>query len=189
MMKDVYGSMLPGSYKMSSKTEAVIEHVEDIIAGGDKVILFTKFRTCAQMIADDIYRQLNVPVVLYTGAENEEARIANIDRFRNTQTTNVLVGTEAMAEGLNLSEARYVINIDQPDTLAIKTQRIGRIRRVSSTFNTAIVYDMITLSDGKITSKDEERLKNIEDNGNVTDALVSIDEAQRQALVAAMKTG
>ena len=46
---------------------------------------------------------------------------------------------------------------------------------------------MITKSTEKAHSKDEERLENIIKNGNVTDALVSIDEAQRQALVNAMK--
>ena len=83
--------------------------------------------------------------------------------------------------------ARYVINIDQPDTFAIKTQRIGRVRRVGSKYNNVIVYDMITESTEKAKSKDEERLENIANNMDLTDALVSIDEAQRQALITVMK--
>ena len=94
-----------------------------------------------------------------------------------------------MAEGLNLQCAKYVINIDQPDTLAIKTQRIGRARRAGSKFSNVIVYDMITSSTDKAHSKDEERLQNIVNNQDLTDALVSIDEAQRKALIEAMKEG
>lgn len=189
MMKDTFGKLVPTSYKMSSKTEAILDSVEDITTNGDKVILFTKFRTCAEMIAKDIEKELKEPVLLYTGAENDAQRDIAIDFFKNTTTYNVLIGTEAMAEGLNLQCAKYVINIDQPDTLAIKTQRIGRARRAGSQFSNVIVYDMITSSTDKAHSKDEERLQNIVNNQDLTDALVSIDEAQRKALIEAMKEG
>lgn len=46
---------------------------------------------------------------------------------------------------------------------------------------------MITSSTDKAKSKDEERLENISKNQDLTDALVSIDEAQRQSLISAMK--
>lgn len=46
---------------------------------------------------------------------------------------------------------------------------------------------MITNSLANAKSKDEERLDNIEKNKDVSDALVSIDESQRQALINSMK--
>lgn len=46
---------------------------------------------------------------------------------------------------------------------------------------------MITNSTGKANSKDEERLQNILNNQDLTDALISIDEAQRKALIDAMR--
>ena len=186
MMKDTFGKLVPSTYKMSNKTESIIDLVEDIVSSGDKVILFTKFRTCAQMIANDIQRELKENVLLYTGAENDVQRDMAIDYFKNTSTYNILLATEAGAEGLNLQVAKYLINIDQPDTLAIKTQRIGRVRRVGSQFANVVVYDMITSSTAKANSKDEERLQNILNNQDLTDALVSIDEAQRVALINAM---
>ena len=99
MMRDVYGKLIPSSYKMSDKTESIIDKVEDILASGDKVILFTKFRTCAQMISEDIHKQLKENVLLYTGMENDQQRDMAVDYFKNTTTYNVLIGTEAMAEG------------------------------------------------------------------------------------------
>ena len=92
-----------------------------------------------------------------------------------------------MAEGLNLQVAKYVINIDQPDTYAIKTQRIGRARRASSQFDNIVVYDMITSSSNNAKSKDEERLENIENNKDLSDALISLDDSQSIALQNAMK--
>jgi SNF2 family DNA or RNA helicase len=188
MMRDTFGQFVPASYKMSDKTECILDTVQDIVDAGDKVILFTKFRTCASMIADDIQKILKENVLLYTGAEDDAARDMAVDYFKNTTTYNILIGTEAMAEGLNLQCARYVINIDQPDTLAIKTQRIGRARRAGSAFDNVVVYDMITNSTPQARSKDEERIENIAKNADLTDALVSIDEAQRQALINAMSS-
>lgn len=187
MMKQEFGSHVPKSYKGSNKIESIIDLVEDIVSVDDKVILFTKFRTCANLVAEDIKQQLKQNVLLYTGGEDDEARENAIHYFKNSTSYNILIGTEAMAEGLNLQCAKYVINIDQPDTFAIKVQRIGRARRTGSAFDNIIVYDMITKSSGDVRSKDEERLENIVKNQNVTDALVSIDEAQRKYLIEAMK--
>jgi hypothetical protein len=46
---------------------------------------------------------------------------------------------------------------------------------------------MITANGVNAKSKDEERLDNIEKNKDLSDALISIDESQRQALIQAMK--
>ena len=45
---------------------------------------------------------------------------------------------------------------------------------------------MITESTNTVRSKDEERLENINKNQDLTDALISIDDAQRKALINAM---
>jgi len=187
IMHDHFGSMIPANYKMSSKTETIIDLVEDIIEEGNKVILFSKFRTSVIMIADDLKNKLKCNVLLYTGSENGDVRDEAINLFNTSQDHNVLLGTEAMAEGLNLQVAKYVINIDQPDTYAIKTQRIGRARRASSQFDNIVVYDMITLSGTNAKSKDEERLENIENNKDLSDALISLDDSQSIALQNAMK--
>lgn len=187
MMQTMFMPLVPSTYKMSTKTEAIIEQIEDIIDDGDKAILFTKFRTCAVMMANDITKALKVKTLLYTGAENEKQREDALNSFWNDPDCNILIGTEALAEGVNLQVAKYVINIDQPDTHAIKVQRIGRARRTGSQHANVIVYDMITEGTTRVNSKDEERLENIEKNKDLTDALVSIDDAQRKALINAMK--
>jgi len=187
MMRDKYGAEVPKSYKSSDKMESILDLVEDITQEGSKVIIFSKFRTSACLAAQDINDNLKVPVLMYTGTENQETRDDNIALFEQSVDHNVLIGTDAMAEGLNLQIAKYIINIDQPDTYAIKDQRSGRIRRVGSKFNNVIMYDMITNSLANAKSKDEERLDNIEKNKDVSDALVSIDESQRQALINSMK--
>ena len=188
MFKEGFGAVIPKSYKGSDKSESIVDLVEDIVDSGNKVILFSKFRTTVVLLANDIQNKLKQNVLLYTGSEDGEIRDNNIDLFNNSSDYNILLGTDALAEGVNLQVAKYVINIDQPDTYAIKTQRIGRVRRVSSKFNNVIVYDMITEDGASVRSKDVERLENIEKNKDLTDALVNIDESQRQALIKAQKS-
>ena len=187
MMRKKYGVEVPSSYKMSSKMESTVDIVEDIIREGNKVIIFSKFRTSACLIAQYIYDTLKIPVLMYTGDENQNIRDNNIALFKTSTDHNVLVGTDAMAEGLNLQIAKYIINIDQPDFYAIKMQRIGRVRRTGSHFNNVTIYDMITADGLNVKSQDINRLENIEKTKDVSDAIVSIDEAQRQALLNAMK--
>jgi superfamily II DNA/RNA helicase len=136
---------------------------------------------------EDIKKNLKENVLLYTGSENEEERIIAKKLFTDTLDHNILIGTDAMSESLNLQVAKYVINIDQPDTCAIKVQRLGRVRRAGSTFKDVVIYDMITEDSGDIKSKDEERLKNIQKNQDLSGALIDIDESQRIALINAMK--
>lgn len=183
-MQQQFGALIPASYKMSNKTEAILDTVQEIMEIDEKVIIFTKFKTSAIMISNDIKKALKENVLLYTGQENDDAREYALQTFLNSTDHNILIGTEALAEGVNLQKAKYVINLDQPDTLAIKVQRIGRVRRVGSKYNNVVVYDMITKD-----SKDTERLENIERNGNLEDALITINVAQREALLKAMEEG
>ena len=188
-MREKYGVEIPKNYKMSDKMESTIDIVEDIIQSGNKVIIFSKFRTSANLIGEYINKKFKIPILMYTGTENQDVRDENVRLFNESENHPVLIGTDAMSAGLNLQVAKFVINLDQPDTFAIKTQRIGRARRAGSQFDNVIVYDMITSNFDNIRSKDEERLENIEKNKDVSDALVSIDSSQRQALINAMKEG
>lgn len=186
-MREKYSPLIPASYKMSSKMENMIDLVETIIEGGNKVIIFSKFRTSAVLAAQDIQRVLKYPVLMYTGTENDDMRNNAIDLFCKTNSHNILIGTDAMAESLNLQVAHYEIMIDQPDTWAIKKQRIGRARRAGSQFDHVTVYDLITANGVNAKSKDEERLEKIEKDKNLTGALIELDESQKQAMIAEMK--
>ena len=45
-----YGILVPKNYKGSSKTEALLELVEDIVSAGEKVIIFSKFSRAVRLI-------------------------------------------------------------------------------------------------------------------------------------------
>ena len=159
---------IPENYKRSPKTEATLDKIEEIINAEGKVIVFTHFRTSAVLLAEEIKDNLKANVLMYTGVESEEIRDQNINLFWNSEEHNILIGTEAMAEGLNLQCANYIINYEQADTYAQKNQRTGRIQRIGSQYSHASVYDMIT-----DTSLDEIKMNKIEKDKQLSAALVT----------------
>ena len=88
-----------------------------------------------------------------------------------------IVGTDAMAEGLNLQIANTVINIDLPFNQAIYNQRIGRVRRAGSNHNTAFVYNLLTKD-----SIDINLYNKIKETQNAFDSFVSVNKAQSDLL-------
>lgn len=174
-----FAESVPEKTPASPKTEAILDLVADINESGDKVILFSKFVTTCKYYADLLDKK-KINVLMYTGLEDDEERIENIKIFRSSDDFNVLIGSDAMAEGLNLAEARHVINIDLPDTYAIYTQRFGRARRVSSKFANVVVHNILTEG-----SCDEDKFNRLKENKDLDGALVAVNDAQRQALIQA----
>lgn len=160
-------SKIPKTYKTSNKNEATIDLIDDIISSGEKVIIFTNFLKPALILKEEIEKKLKTTVLMYTGNENDKVREENKRKFMTTNEYNILMGNEAMSEGLNLQKAKCIINYEQADTYADKNQRMGRIRRVGSNHNTVIVYDMITEN-----SFDEIRLQKIEKDRILAESLV-----------------
>ena len=196
LMKNILGKNVSEDTPISNKGEQLLNLVEDIVEARHKVIIFSKLKQCAKLIADDIESQLNYNVLCYTGDEKEQVRNDNVELFKTNPDYPILIGTEAMAEGLNLQVAKYVINYDQPDSSAIKTQRIGRVRRDGSEHASIIVYDLITKLGDTVQddsesvstmSKDEERLANVKATQNLTDTLVTLTDMQRRELISAME--
>lgn len=176
-MLNGFSKFVSKKYKMSPKTEAIINEVKEILDNDEKIILFSKFATICRYMSDVLSRELKENVLLYTGKQNSRQRTRNVDLFRTRDDYNILIGSDAMAEGLNLAEARHIINIDLPDTYAIYQQRVGRARRVSSTYSNVVVHNCLT-----DRSVDISKFDNLDNNKDLDGALVGVDQAQSEAL-------
>lgn len=159
-------SMLPKDYTKSAKTEAIIDMVSEIVDSGEKVVIFCHWASPARMLKSHFDRLDNANAVMYTGAENQEERDRNVYAFRNDPSVNIIIGTEAMAEGLNLQVCPFLINYEQADTHAIKEQRIGRICRLGSKYKYINVIDLVTED-----SKDAARLSKLEGDRDLSSAI------------------
>ena len=160
-------AMLPEAYDRSSKTNAIIDMVSEIIDSGEKVVIFCHWKSPAKMLKTHFDKIENANAVMYTGEENQEERDRNVYAFKNDPTVNIIIGTEAMAEGLNLQVCPFLINYEQADTHAIREQRIGRICRLGSKYKYINVIDLVTED-----SKDVSRISKIERDKELSAAML-----------------
>lgn len=164
--------MLPASYEMSAKTEAAIDAVSELVDADEKVIVFCHFASTARMLKHHLSNIKGANPVVYTGAESDDAREANITAFKEDSECRVIIGTEAMAEGLNLQVSRHVIHFEQADTYAQREQRNGRIRRIGSRYDYVNVIDICSESD-EVRSFDDVKIQKLRRDYITTAAVLS----------------
>lgn len=177
-----FGDNIPAKYTMSSKTASMLDEIKEILDAGEKVIIFDQYVTVCNYIRDIIRKNLKVDVLMYTSEENDEIRLRNKHLFCESHKYNILIGSDAMAEGLNLAEARHIINMSLPSTYAIYTQRVGRSRRVSSKYDHVFVHNLLTKG-----SVDFSRLEKLAHDQDVDGAFIAVGKAQSEALKTAMR--
>ena len=117
------------SASTSTKLERVLDDVESIVEGGDKVIVFTHWTNLSLKIISREMKSRGIIHALHYGGQttlqNEEAK----KKFKTTSECNVLLSSDAGSHGMNMPEARVVINFDCPydyDTLMQRNDRIDR---------------------------------------------------------------
>ena len=137
---------------------------------GFRCIVFTTRRETQQALAE-MLRANGVRVGLIRGGHATENQ-ATIDAFNQSAPgVNVIVSTDAGAEGVNLQVANIVVNYDLPWNPMVVEQRIGRVQRLGSTFENVIVYNLVVADsiEEKIVTRLLHKLQTI------TDALGDIE--------------
>ena len=98
--------------------------------GQGKVVIFTQFRATQEMLAQEM-RAWGVDFALYHGGLTTAQKDQAIRSF--SETTPVLLSTEAAGEGRNLQFCRVLVNFDLPWNPQRIEQRVGRIHRIGQT--------------------------------------------------------
>ncbi|MGQ9467934.1 MAG: helicase-related protein [Anaerolineae bacterium] len=93
----------------------------------EKLIVFTEFKDTLMALRRKVEQEWGFPVAVIHGEMNLQARIDQERYFRDH--TQVLIGTDAAGEGLNLQFARLMVNFDLPWNPNRLEQRMGRIHR------------------------------------------------------------
>jgi len=111
-----------------------------------KLILFTESKETAEYLAGRIADDVEKDVLLFTGSSDESVRrevTANFDAkaFQAKNQYRILVATEVLSEGVNLHRSNIVINYDIPWNPTRLIQRVGRVNRVDTTFDTIHTYN------------------------------------------------
>ncbi len=111
-----------------------------------KLIIFTESRETAEYLAERLKQDITKDVLLFTGNSDDSVRkevIANFDAraYQPRDEYRILVATEVLSEGVNLHRSNIVINYDIPWNPTRLIQRVGRVNRVDTTFDTIHTYN------------------------------------------------
>ena len=113
-----------------------------------KVLIFTEYTTTARYLLHEIKKSFpGKETELITGDTKPDVRSRYIERFApdsnladdqrlEGKEIDILISTEVLAEGQNLQDCNYVINYDLPWNPMRIVQRIGRIDRLTSKYDT-----------------------------------------------------
>jgi superfamily II DNA or RNA helicase len=117
----------------NAKAMRVVEAMPELLDAGSKVLIFTQYIATQQHLAKRL-RQAGYDVVEFSGQlkkhanpEKDEQEQAK-SRFRDH--ADVMIATDAGAEGLNLQFCHILVNYDLPWNPMKIEQRIGRCHRI-----------------------------------------------------------
>ena len=154
--------------KISKLTDIVSRHVYDSdnpstgARSGDTqpgVVFAHNLQTVENITAALKERGLRVGVIRgdMNGAEKESVRSGFAPSDPSKRKYDVVVLSDAGATGLNMQNAKYLVNFDQPHTSWVREQRMGRIDRHGQAHDSIDYYDIVTDTDHE--KKRMERVK------------------------------
>ena len=164
--------ILSNTVQESAKMERMIELVNEIVASGQKAIIFSNWESMTE-VAREKLKSYNPAYI--TGATKADERMKEVERFQTDDKCKVIIGTiGAMGTGLTLTAAQNVIFLDSPWNMALKAQAEDRAHRIG----TKGTVSVITLCCRDTIDERIEEL--VEKKGQIADALVdgkiSIDD-------------
>lgn len=122
----------------SGKSRRLLAMLEEVLAAGEKALLFTQFRQMGHILAAMIQRELEVEPLFLHGGTPANKRQHLVDRFQNPHggAPVFILSLKAGGVGLNLTAASHVFHFDRWWNPAVENQatdrafRIGQTRRV-----------------------------------------------------------
>lgn len=130
------------------------------------LIIFTESKETAEYLHKNIQEKFN-KTLLFTGSTGAGIRdevIENFDASAQHKKDNyrILITTEVLSEGVNLHRANVVINYDIPWNPTRMMQRVGRINRVDTPFDTIYTFNFFPTIQGndqiKLKEAAEEKI-------------------------------
>jgi SNF2 family DNA or RNA helicase len=113
---------------MPSKLERLLELVEESFESGQKVIVFSYFRSVIEQVMTALGERAIGPI---TGSVSSTQRQNIVDQFQNSPTPLALVGQiQAAGTGLNIQAASVVILCEPQIKPSLEVQAIARAHRM-----------------------------------------------------------
>jgi superfamily II DNA or RNA helicase len=122
------GSTLAGR---SGKLERVEEILEEVLAEGDRALLFTQFAEFGELLRTHLRDRFGQEVLCLHGGTRKADRDAMVARFQSGNGPPILIlSLKAGGTGLNLTAANHVIHVDRWWNPAVEDQATDRAYRI-----------------------------------------------------------
>lgn len=156
----------------SGKVERLVEMLEEILAEGDRALIFTQFAEMGEMLAGILPQALNCPVQFLHGGTPAKERDTMVQRFQNdTDGPSIFIlSLKAGGTGLNLTRANHVFHFDRWWNPAVEDQATDRAFRIGQNRNVQ-VHKFITT--GTLEEMIDEM---IESKKGLADAIIGSGE-------------
>lgn len=128
-----------GAWLDSGKVEKLVELLEEYRKNGDRVLIFSRFKSVVQLLGECMVAAgINCRVL--HGATQVDGRQDIVDEFNNdTSIQAFILSTAAGGNGLNLTSANKVIIFDQSDNPQNDVQAENRVHRFGQAKEVEIV--------------------------------------------------
>lgn len=127
----------------SGKFRDVVHHINNLIAGDHKVLIFSSFVMHLNLFSNYLYKN-GIDYAMLTGSTPEANRKHVTERFQDDISCKVfLISIKAGGFGLNLTAADYVFILDPWWNPAVEVQAINRAHRIGQGKN-VVAYKFIT---------------------------------------------
>ncbi|MDQ7054493.1 MAG: DEAD/DEAH box helicase [candidate division KSB1 bacterium] len=159
----------PNTDRPSGKFTALIEHIEEILSEGHKILLFSQFVKMLTIIRNHLDKA-GIPYEYLDGrTRDREARVRNFQE--NDAIKLFLISLRAGGTGLNLTAADYVIHYDPWWNPAVEAQASDRSHRIGQEKH-VFVYKFIARN-----TVEEKVLQLQERKRDLVEKLITTDRA------------
>lgn len=119
----------------SGKCIRLLEMLDEVLAEGDKALVFTQFRQMGHMLQGMLRHQLGRDVLFLHGGTTQAQRQSIIETFQKDSSTApiLILSLKAGGVGLNLTAATHVFHFDRWWNPAVENQATDRAYRIGQT--------------------------------------------------------
>jgi SNF2 family DNA or RNA helicase len=123
----------------SGKLTRLVEMLEEALAEGDRMLIFTQFAQMGEMLKRHLQTHLGCEALFLHGGVPRQARQKMIDRFQDENGPPLFVlSLKAGGLGLNLTRANRVFHFDRWWNPAVEEQATDRAFRIGQTRNVQV---------------------------------------------------
>jgi SNF2 family DNA or RNA helicase len=129
-----------GNLRRSAKLQRLDEMLEEVVAEGDRALIFTQFAEWGKLLKTHLQEYLGEETLFLYGSTSKQARENMVDQFQLDPNGPKLfiLSLKAGGVGLNLTRANHVFHYDRWWNPAVENQATDRAFRIGQTRNVQV---------------------------------------------------